>query len=43
VVGEYVSVHLQFETERADFTGERGELKSHDAGEQRELAAVYRE
>ena len=43
VVGEYVSVHLQSETERAGSTGERGELKSDDAGEHRELAAVFRE
>lgn len=43
VVGEYVSVHFQTEPKRADITGERGELKSDDAGEHRELAAVYRE
>jgi VIT1/CCC1 family predicted Fe2+/Mn2+ transporter len=39
--GEYVSVHSQADTERADLKLERAELKSDDAGEHRELAAIY--
>lgn len=39
--GEYVSVHTQADTEKADIAQERGELKADDAGEQRELAAIY--
>lgn len=41
--GEYVSVHSQADTEEADLARERGELKLDDAGEHRELAAIYRE
>ena len=40
--GEYVSVHSQADTEEADLVRERGELKLDDAGEHRELAAIYR-
>ncbi|QDL37053.1 VIT1/CCC1 transporter family protein [Rhodoferax sediminis] len=39
--GEYVSVHTQADTEKADIAQERRELKADDAGEQRELAAIY--
>ena len=39
--GEYVSVHSQADTEKADLERERGELKSDDAGERRELTAIY--
>ena len=39
--GEYVSVHSQADTERADIERERKELKADDAGERRELAAIY--
>ncbi|HLX81929.1 MAG TPA: VIT family protein [Burkholderiales bacterium] len=39
--GEYVSVHSQADTERADLDRERGELKADDQGERRELAAIY--
>jgi len=39
--GEYVSVHSQADTEKADLKLERAELKSDDAGEHRELAAIY--
>lgn len=39
--GEYVSVHSQADTEKADIERERKELKTDDAGEHRELAAVY--
>jgi VIT1/CCC1 family predicted Fe2+/Mn2+ transporter len=39
--GEYVSVHSQADTERADLERERQELKADDAGEHRELAAIY--
>src|SRR5512142_2525836 len=38
--GEYVSVHSQADT-KADIELERKELKMDDAGEHRELAAVY--
>ena len=41
--GEYVSVHSQADTENADVARERGELMNDDAGEHRELAAIYRE
>jgi vacuolar iron transporter family protein len=40
--GEYVSVHSQADTEEADLARERGELTLDDAGERRELAAIYR-
>ena len=39
--GEYVSVHSQADTEKADLKLERAELRSDDAGEHRELASIY--
>src|ERR1700681_1817726 len=39
--GEYVSVHSQADTEQADLTLERAELKRDDKGEHQELAAIY--
>jgi vacuolar iron transporter family protein len=39
--GEYVSVHSQADTERADLNLERRELKADYQGENRELAAIY--
>jgi vacuolar iron transporter family protein len=39
--GEYVSVHSQADTEKADLKLERAELKSDNQGERRELAAIY--
>ena len=39
--GEYVSVHTQADTERADLDLERKELKADTQGEHRELAAIY--
>ena len=39
--GEYVSVHSQADTEKADLALERKELKADDKGEHRELAAIY--
>jgi VIT1/CCC1 family predicted Fe2+/Mn2+ transporter len=39
--GEYVSVHSQADTEKADLQLERTELKVDNAGEHRELAAIY--
>jgi len=39
--GEYVSVHSQADTEKADIERERHELKTDDAGERKELAAIY--
>jgi VIT1/CCC1 family predicted Fe2+/Mn2+ transporter len=39
--GEYVSVHSQADTERADLERERRELKADDQGEHKELAAIY--
>jgi VIT1/CCC1 family predicted Fe2+/Mn2+ transporter len=39
--GEYVSVHSQKDTEKADLKLERAELKTDDAGEHQELAAIY--
>ena len=39
--GEYVSVHSQADTERADLARERAELQNDAASEQRELAAIY--
>lgn len=39
--GEYVSVHSQADTEKADLTRERAELKAAPAAELRELAALY--
>ena len=39
--GEYVSVHSQADTEKADLAREKAELDSDPAAEQRELAAIY--
>ena len=39
--GEYVSVSSQADTERADLARERKELEEDDAGERKELAAIY--
>lgn len=39
--GEYVSVHSQADTEQADLKKERVELKADNAGEHRELTAIY--
>src|SRR5664280_915253 len=39
--GEYVSVHSQADTEKADLELERTELKADDKGEHRELTAIY--
>jgi VIT1/CCC1 family predicted Fe2+/Mn2+ transporter len=39
--GEYVSVHSQADTEKAELELERKELKTDDRGEHRELAAIY--
>jgi VIT1/CCC1 family predicted Fe2+/Mn2+ transporter len=39
--GEYVSVHSQADTQRADLKLERAELKADDKGEHRELTAIY--
>jgi vacuolar iron transporter family protein len=39
--GEYVSVHSQADTEQADLEREDRELKTDDAGEHRELTAIY--
>jgi vacuolar iron transporter family protein len=39
--GEYVSVHSQADTEKADIERERKELKTDDAGERKELSAIY--
>jgi VIT1/CCC1 family predicted Fe2+/Mn2+ transporter len=39
--GEYVSVHSQADTEQADLALERTELSLDEAGEQRELTAIY--
>jgi VIT1/CCC1 family predicted Fe2+/Mn2+ transporter len=39
--GEYVSVHSQADAEKADLKLERAELKADDAGEHKELAAIY--
>jgi vacuolar iron transporter family protein len=39
--GEYVSVHSQADTEKAELDQERQELKTDDKGEHRELAAIY--
>jgi VIT1/CCC1 family predicted Fe2+/Mn2+ transporter len=39
--GEYVSVHSQADTEKADLGRERKELKGNDRGEHQELAAIY--
>ncbi|WP_198948146.1 VIT1/CCC1 transporter family protein, partial [Acidovorax sp. T1m] len=39
--GEYVSVHSQADTEKADLDRERRELAADPAAEARELAAIY--
>jgi vacuolar iron transporter family protein len=39
--GEYVSVHSQADTEKAELELERRELKADDKGEQQELTAIY--
>jgi VIT1/CCC1 family predicted Fe2+/Mn2+ transporter len=39
--GEYVSVHSQADTERADLARERIELKADNKGEHKELTAIY--
>jgi VIT1/CCC1 family predicted Fe2+/Mn2+ transporter len=39
--GEYVSVHSQADTEQADLALERTELRVDDAGERKELTAIY--
>ena len=39
--GEYVSVHSQADTERADLARERAELQNDAGAEQRELTAIY--
>lgn len=39
--GEYVSVHSQADTEKADLSRERAEIDTDPAGEQRELTAIY--
>jgi len=39
--GEYVSVHSQADTEKADLKLERAELKNDDEGEHGELMAIY--
>jgi VIT1/CCC1 family predicted Fe2+/Mn2+ transporter len=39
--GEYVSVHSQADSEKADLERERVELKNDHAGEQKELTAIY--
>jgi len=39
--GEYVSVHSQADTEKADLALEREELRTDGVGEHKELAAIY--
>jgi len=39
--GEYVSVHSQADTERADLSRERTEIETDPAAERRELTAIY--
>lgn len=39
--GEYVSVHSQADTEKADLERERRELAADDVGERMELAGIY--
>jgi len=39
--GEYVSVHSQADTEKADLSRERTELEADPAAERRELTAIY--
>jgi VIT1/CCC1 family predicted Fe2+/Mn2+ transporter len=39
--GEYVSVHSQADTEKADLAQESAEIEAHPAAELRELTAIY--
>src|SRR5207344_331593 len=39
--GEYVSVHSQADTEKAELKLERAKLKADDKSEQKELTAIY--
>lgn len=39
--GEYVSVHSQADTEKADLERERKELRTDEPGERNELTAIY--
>jgi vacuolar iron transporter family protein len=39
--GEYVSVHSQADTEQADLSRERAELKADEESERKELTAIY--
>jgi VIT1/CCC1 family predicted Fe2+/Mn2+ transporter len=39
--GEYVSVHSQSDTEKAELARERTELKADSRGEHKELAGIY--
>ena len=39
--GEYVSVHSQADTEKADLSREQAELRTEPAAERRELTAIY--
>jgi VIT1/CCC1 family predicted Fe2+/Mn2+ transporter len=39
--GEYVSVHSQADTEKADIERERSEIKADAASEHKELASIY--
>jgi VIT1/CCC1 family predicted Fe2+/Mn2+ transporter len=39
--GEYVSVHSQSDTQKAELELERAELKKDDKGEHKELTAIY--
>jgi VIT1/CCC1 family predicted Fe2+/Mn2+ transporter len=39
--GEYVSVHSQADTEKAELALERAELEADDTGEHKELTAIY--
>jgi VIT1/CCC1 family predicted Fe2+/Mn2+ transporter len=39
--GEYVSVHWQTDTEKADLPREQAKLEKDPAAEQRELTAIY--
>ncbi len=39
--GEYISVHSQADTEQADLTRERAELRANPAAEKQELTGIY--
>jgi vacuolar iron transporter family protein len=39
--GEYVSVHSQADTEKADLAREHSELRANDEGERKELTEIY--